>query len=87
MSEWWTYRLSDFLMFSPAVYARMVEPGITPVDLERLNGHLFLVSCQTPTSFVVTVTAWEPGETNTKAALADCIRKALDDLGLTGTVA
>ena len=25
MSEWWTYRLSDFLMFSPAVYARMVE--------------------------------------------------------------
>ena len=68
-------------------YARMVEPGITPVDLERLNGHLFLVSCQTPTSFVVTVTAWEPGETNTKAALADCIRKALDDLGLTGTVA
>lgn len=25
MSEWWTYSLSDFLMFSPAVYARMVE--------------------------------------------------------------
>lgn len=25
MSEWRTYRLSDFLMFSPAVYARMVE--------------------------------------------------------------
>ena len=25
MSEWWTYRLSDFLMFSPAVYWRLVE--------------------------------------------------------------
>lgn len=25
MSEWWTYRLGDFLMFSPATYARLVE--------------------------------------------------------------
>src|SRR5215207_8603081 len=25
MSEWWTYRLSDFLMFSPSVYWRLVE--------------------------------------------------------------
>lgn len=25
MSEWWTYRLSDFLMFSPAIYWRLVE--------------------------------------------------------------
>jgi uncharacterized protein DUF6064 len=25
MSEWWTYRLSDFLMFSPRAYWRMVE--------------------------------------------------------------
>ena len=25
MTEWWTYRLSDFLMFSPAIYWRMVE--------------------------------------------------------------
>jgi hypothetical protein len=25
MSEWWTYRLSDFLMFSPEVYWRLVE--------------------------------------------------------------
>ncbi len=25
MSEWWTLRLSDFLMFSPATYWRMVE--------------------------------------------------------------
>lgn len=25
MSEWWTYRLGDFLMFSPSTYARLVE--------------------------------------------------------------
>jgi hypothetical protein len=25
MSEWWTYRLSDFLMFSPTIYWRLVE--------------------------------------------------------------
>lgn len=25
MSEWWTYQLSDFLMFSPQVYWRLVE--------------------------------------------------------------
>lgn len=25
MSEWWTYRLSSFLMYSPRSYARMVE--------------------------------------------------------------
>lgn len=25
MSEWWTYRLHDFLMFSPRAYARAVE--------------------------------------------------------------
>jgi hypothetical protein len=25
MSEWWTYRLSDFLMFSPRTYARLFE--------------------------------------------------------------
>jgi hypothetical protein len=25
MSEWWTYRLSDFLMFSPRTYSRLFE--------------------------------------------------------------
>lgn len=25
MSEWWTYRLADFLMFSPATYQRLFE--------------------------------------------------------------
>ena len=25
MSEWWTYRLDSFLMFSPRTYARLLE--------------------------------------------------------------
>jgi hypothetical protein len=25
MSEWWTYTLSDFLLFSPRVYYRLFE--------------------------------------------------------------
>jgi len=32
MSEWWTYRLSDFLMFSPRIYWRLVE---------RYNGEIW----------------------------------------------
>lgn len=36
MSEWWTYSLSDFLMFSPDTYWRLVERynrGLWPVQL------------------------------------------------------
>jgi hypothetical protein len=32
MSEWWTYRLSDFLMFEPRTYYRLFE---------RINGELW----------------------------------------------
>ena len=47
MSEWWTYRLSDFLMFSPAVYARMVERyhrELMPVPWVLLAAGLVLVA-------------------------------------------
>jgi hypothetical protein len=39
MSEWWTYRLSDFLMFSPEIYWRLVERynrDIWPLQLAAL---------------------------------------------------
>lgn len=39
MSEWWTYRLSDFLMFSPEIYWRLVERynrGVWPLQLFAL---------------------------------------------------
>lgn len=40
MSEWWTYRLSDFLMFSPRTYWRLVElynRGVWPAQLAALG--------------------------------------------------
>ncbi len=57
MTEWWTYRLSDFLMFSPAIYWRMVE---------RMNRELWplpLVALAIGLVLVVTVAArpgWAP---------------------------
>jgi hypothetical protein len=46
MSEWWTYRLSDFLMFSPAVYWRLVERynrDVWPLHLLMLGAGLLLL--------------------------------------------
>ncbi len=46
MSEWWTYRLSDFLMFSPAIYWRLVERynrQLWPVHLAALAAGLVLL--------------------------------------------
>jgi hypothetical protein len=46
MSEWWTYRLSDFLMFSPAVYWRLVERynrEAWPMHLLMLGAGLLLL--------------------------------------------
>ena len=36
MSDWWTYRLSDFLLFSPDTYRRLFElynAGIWPIQI------------------------------------------------------
>lgn len=46
MSEWWTYRLSDFLMFSPPVYWRLVERynrEAWPLHLLMLGAALLLL--------------------------------------------
>ena len=54
MSEWWTYRLSDFLMFSAATYWRMVERynrELWPLQLAMLVagiGLLWLVAERRP---------------------------------------
>ncbi len=39
MSEWWTYRLEDFLLFSPRVYWRMFElhnEAVWPLQIATL---------------------------------------------------
>lgn len=46
MSEWWTYRLSDFLMFSPGTYWRLVERynrELWPLHLLTLGAGLLLL--------------------------------------------
>lgn len=46
MSEWWTYRLSDFLMFSPGIYWRLVERynrEVWPLQLLALAGGCVLL--------------------------------------------
>ena len=36
MSEWWSYRLSDFLLFSPDVYHRLIEQYLRDVWPARI---------------------------------------------------
>jgi hypothetical protein len=48
MSEWWTYRLSDFLLFSPRTYRRLFElynEAIWPAQLLALLLGLILLGC------------------------------------------
>jgi len=47
MPEWWTYRLSDFLMFTPATYYRLFElhnAALWPAQLATLALGLVLVA-------------------------------------------
>jgi Family of unknown function (DUF6064) len=46
MSEWWSYRLSDFLMFSPRTYWRLVENynrDLWPAQLMAMGAGLVLL--------------------------------------------
>jgi hypothetical protein len=46
MSEWWTYELADFLLFSPRVYWRMFElhnAALWPLQLVTLAAGIFMM--------------------------------------------
>lgn len=48
MSEWWTYRLSDFLMFSPETYFRLFEiyhRSIRPLQLVAMLAGIVILFC------------------------------------------
>ncbi|WP_137174598.1 DUF6064 family protein [Massilia sp. HP4] len=48
MSEWWTYRLSDFLMFSQRSYYRMIalyNEAVWPAHLLALAAGLVVIGC------------------------------------------
>ena len=55
MSEWWTYSLSDFLLFSPRTYYRLFELynlAIWPTQLAGLAlGAAILVMLRTRTTW------------------------------------
>jgi Family of unknown function (DUF6064) len=54
MSEWWTYRAEDFLLFSPRVYWRMFElhnAALWPLHLLTLAAGLI----------IIILIAWRPG--------------------------
>ena len=54
MSEWWTYRAEDFLLFSPRVYWRMFElhnAALWPLHLLTLAAGLL----------IILLIAWRPG--------------------------
>lgn len=47
MSEWWTYSLTDFLLFSPATYARLFalyNHAVWPAQLVALAAGAFLLA-------------------------------------------
>ena len=46
MSEWWTYRIASFVLFSPRTYLRLCEiynDAIWPLQIVTLAGGIALV--------------------------------------------
>ncbi len=65
---------------------RQVESRITAEILERLGGTLFLASGQVNGTVVVTVSAWQPGQSNSKDQLKVWVERVLGEFELTGTI-
>lgn len=62
MSEWWTYRPEDFLLFSPRVYWRLFElhnAALWPLQLLTLAAGLI----------IMLLIAWRPGTESRRLAL------------------
>ncbi|PZQ11603.1 MAG: hypothetical protein DI565_17855 [Ancylobacter novellus] len=62
MSEWWTYRPSDFLLFSPRVYERLIESHNA-----SLGAWLWIAAAL---SVATGLCAWRGGDKGARAALA-----------------
>jgi hypothetical protein len=64
------------------VSVRMIEPGLSSATLERMGGHLFVMSCRTTHFVSTTFTAWTPGEFDNRSRLTEAVRQALADMDL-----
>jgi hypothetical protein len=62
MSEWWTYRLSDFLLFSPETYVRLFElhnEALWPWQVAAvIAGLAMLVLTGQPLALLIAGAAW-----------------------------
>jgi hypothetical protein len=66
--------------------ARVTAQGEARQSLERMGGQMTLQSLRIPTSFVVTVNAYQPGAENTKPALREVAAQALAEFDLIGKI-
>lgn len=67
------------------VIARGVEWPIGPAELNRIGNSLFVGSGRLNGKLLLFVTAWQVGSSNSKEHLAELVRQALADFGLSGT--
>jgi hypothetical protein len=61
---------------------RLVEPGVTTRTLERIGGQLFVAGGRGHGKVFFSVTAYQPGRTNTQEALRELILRTLDEFGV-----
>ena len=64
------------------VSGRLVEPGVTKRTLERIGGQLFVASGRVNGKLSFSVTAYQPGRTNTQEALRELTLRTLDEFGV-----
>jgi hypothetical protein len=65
---------------------RLVEPGVTKRTLERIGGQLFVASGRVHGKVFFSVTAYQPGRTNTQDWLREMTLLTLDEFGLKAEV-
>lgn len=64
MSEWWTYSLSDFLLFSPQTYQRLFElhnAALWPAQVVALAAGIAVIllgMCQSRGAWILAALAW-----------------------------
>jgi hypothetical protein len=68
------------------VTARVTAQNETRQSLERMGGQMTLQSLRVPTTFVLSVNAYQPGAENTKSALRELATHTLAEFDLTGKI-
>ena len=67
-------------------YGRLIEPGISRRTLEAIGGQLFVASGRTPGKVFVTVTAFQPGRSNSTEELRELVFQTFTEFGLSAEI-